>query len=175
MRNKKTDRAKQLRFLLEGSDFFTAPASTKYHLSRKGGLSKHSQHVFNNLLKLTKKLKLKWSRGLESVYIVAMGHDLCKLNLYSPVTVLDAEGEVAWGWEHNKNHPGGHGELSVAILKQAGIELTPEEEACIRWHMGAFDDKAHWNKYTAAIYEFPNVLWTHTADMMAAHIDEVNM
>ena len=49
-------------------------------------------------------------------------------------------------------------------------KLTEEEVACIRYHMGAFTDKELWNDYTAAVRKYPNVLWTHTADMIASHI-----
>lgn len=50
------------------------------------------------------------------------------------------------------------------------LSLTEEERLCIRWHMGAFDDKENWNCYGAAIEEYPNVLWTHTADMVASRV-----
>ena len=50
------------------------------------------------------------------------------------------------------------------------MKLTEEEVACIRWHMGAFDDQKFWNYYTAAVKKYPNVLWTHTADMIASQV-----
>lgn len=53
------------------------------------------------------------------------------------------------------------------------VKLTDEEMACIRWHMGAFDDKENWDKYGKSIEKYPNVLWTHTADMMAARIYKI--
>ena len=66
----------------------------------------------------------------------------------------------------------GHGDKSVMILANL-IQLTEEEVACIRYHMGAFTDKEEWNDYTRAIHKYPNVLWTHHADMIATHIMEV--
>lgn len=63
----------------------------------------------------------------------------------------------------------GHGEKSVIMLQQH-MNLTDEEMLCIRWHMGAFDDKEHWNSYGRSVTHFPNVLYTHTADMVAARI-----
>lgn len=63
----------------------------------------------------------------------------------------------------------GHGEKSVIMLQQH-MSLTDEEMLCIRWHMGAFDDKEHWNSYGRSVTHFPNVLYTHTADMVAARI-----
>jgi len=50
------------------------------------------------------------------------------------------------------------------------MKLTPEEVMCIRWHMGAFDEKHNWKYYTAAVKKYPNVLWTHTADMIASQM-----
>lgn len=53
------------------------------------------------------------------------------------------------------------------------IQLTDEELYCIRWHMGAFDDTENWKYYSGAIEKYPNVLYTHTADMVAAKILKV--
>lgn len=66
----------------------------------------------------------------------------------------------------------GHGDKSVMMLASL-IQLTEEEVACIRYHMSAFTDKEEWNDYTRAIHKYPNVLWTHHADMIATHIMEV--
>jgi hypothetical protein len=41
---------------------------------------------------------------------------------------------------------------------------------CIRYHMGAFTDKSEWNDYTRAVRNYPNVLWTHQADMLASQV-----
>jgi hypothetical protein len=53
------------------------------------------------------------------------------------------------------------------------MKLTEEEVLCIRWHMGAFDDKENWNKFTAAVHKYTNVLWTHQADMIASQVKGV--
>ena len=66
----------------------------------------------------------------------------------------------------------GHGDKSVMMLASL-MQLTEEEAACIRYHMGAFTSKEEWNDYTRAIHMYPNVLWTHQADMIATHIKEV--
>lgn len=50
------------------------------------------------------------------------------------------------------------------------MTLTDEEIMCIRYHMGAFTDKSEWNDYTRAVRNYPNVLWTHQADMLASHV-----
>lgn len=146
---------------LSNNGFFEAPASSKYHGSYEGGLFDHSYTVTNALLELTENNRLKWERPL-SPYIVGMFHDLCKIDLYVP-----AHGG---GWEHNNNLLlNGHGEKSI-ILLQRFVDLTKEEMLCIRWHMGAYDDKENWNMLGKAIEKYPNVLWTHTADMIAARV-----
>ena len=149
---------------LQKMGFFQAPASTKYHGNYEGGLFNHSVAVTNALLKLTRDLDLTWSRK-ESPYIVGMYHDLCKCDQYQ----RKQEG----GWEYNPNMTlNGHGEKSV-ILTQRLITLTEEEMLCIRWHMGAYDKEENWGYYNRAVNQYPNVLYTHTADMIAAHIEGV--
>lgn len=163
MQNLVSDEAHQW---LDRNGFFSAPASTKYHYVFAGGLFEHSLNVTLNLLTLTEKLKLQWSRP-ESPYLVGMFHDLCKIDQYIWNPILKK-------YEWNADQPyKGHGDKSVFYIEKNICELTEEEKACIRWHMGAFDEKENWTKYTTAIHEFKNVLFTHTADMMASHIDEL--
>lgn len=81
----------------------------------------------------------------------------------SPCQDLSVAG-LRKGLKHKKN-----GDKSVMMLQQH-MQLTDEELLCIRWHMGAFDDKSMWNNYGQAVAQFPNVLYTHTADMVAARI-----
>lgn len=146
--------------------FFTAPASTKYHLAYEGGLFDHSYNVTYALLELTKQCGIRWERPA-SPYIIGMFHDLCKCDQYK---TNDSEPS---GWGHNPDILlKGHGDKSVMLLSQF-YTLTEEEIMCIRYHMGAFTDKSEWNDYTYAIHRYPNVLWAHTADMIAAHITEV--
>ena len=143
--------------------FFDAPASTKYHGAYEGGLFDHSLATAKSLVELTEKLGLEWERP-ESPYIVGMYHDLCKCDNY----VWDIETDK---YKYNPEIiiPG-HGEKSVMIL-QKFMRLTNEEIACIRWHMGAYEtDTKLWNYYGKAIEKYPNVLFTHTADMIASKI-----
>ena len=151
--------------LMETS-FYKMPASTKYHNNFTGGLFKHSMNVWDSLEKLTKQMELKW-QDEASPYVIAMLHDACKIDAYFFNHDYGC-------WERSDKHPEGHGDLSLKVAEELDIELTDEEKACIRWHMGAFDDQENWNEYTKAIHEYPNVLWVHVADMMAAHILEVN-
>jgi len=144
--------------------FFDAPASSKYHGNYPGGLFNHSFTVTKYLLSLTRRLELKWCK-CRSPYVIGMFHDLCKCDQY----ICKADDT----YEYNKNLVlPGHGEKSV-ILAQRIISLTEEEMLCIRWHMGAFDEKDMWDKYGKAIELYPNVLFTHTADMMASRIYKV--
>lgn len=143
--------------------FYAAPASTKYHGCYECGLERHSIRVAWHLCGLTDVNRLRWSRP-ESPFVVGYFHDLCKTDAYL---------KKPDGYVHNPDPLlKGHGEKSVMLLSTL-MKLTEEEVACIRYHMGAFTDKEEWGDYTRAIRRFPNVLWTHHADMMATHIDQL--
>ncbi len=145
--------------------FFVKPASIHHHGQYNGALFDHSFAVTKTLVELTKKLGLEWELE-RSPYIVGMFHDLCKLDNY-----VKRHKDEAWEYNNATLLPG-HGEKSV-ILAQHLLPLTEEEVLCIRWHMGAFDSKDNWNSYGRACTEYPNVLYTHTADMIAARIKGV--
>lgn len=163
---------------LISTGFFTAPASTKYHGAYEGGLFDHSKAVAESLMKLTDGLKLEWKRP-ESPLIVGMFHDLCKIDIYKEV--VDNEGIIMFGmdepkerqvhYEHVEPLLKGHGEKSVMLLSQF-MTLTPEELFCIRYHMGVYVP-GDIDAFGKAVEQFPNVLYTHTADMMAARIKGV--
>ena len=151
----------EFREWLVGNGFFVRPASVSHHGTYEGALFDQSMAVMNALVDMTDRLELKWQQE-RSPYIVGMFHDLCKVDNYRK-----SEDEQ---WEYNNaSLLTGHGEKSVMLLQQH-IRLTDEEMYCIRWHMGAFDDQKKWNNYGRAVTEYPNVLWTHTADMVAARI-----
>ena len=143
--------------------YFRAPASTMYHGCHEGGLWEHSVATTKHLLDITENMHLAWSRP-ESPYIVGLFHDLCKADNYCGTKDI---------WEYNKSTLfKGHGVKSVLMLSSL-IKLTEEEVACIVYHMGAFsENKEDWRDYTRAVSKYPNVLWTHTADMLAAHVDK---
>lgn len=154
--------------------FFTAPASRKYHGNYEGGLFDHSLVVAQYLVELTEKNNLKWERHA-SPRLVGMFHDLCKMDQYrNPVAAENILGEKFYdtdSWEYNDDTLlKGHGDKSVMLLSTL-MELTMEEVMCIRYHMGAFTDKEEWKNYTKAVARYPNVLWTHHADMLSAHVD----
>lgn len=149
---------------LDKLGYFTAPASVKYHGSYKGGLFDHSIAVTQNLINLTEKMNLEWSRT-SSPYAVGLFHDLCKCDLY----VRNEDRTYSY---NNEVILTGHGEKSVILIQQF-YNLTQEEIMCIRWHMGAYEDSTVWNNLNDAIKQYPNILWTHTADMIASQIQGI--
>lgn len=163
----------RIKAVMDSLGFFDAPASTKYHGCYPGGLAEHSLMVAKDLMMLTEKLGLKWEDN-SSPLLVGLLHDICKCDQYKENPA----------WTENSNEPrylyrndsiySHHGEKTICILASSGLILSQEEVACIRWHMGAYEtDTNEWKYYGNAIAKFPNVLWTHTADMMASHIDGV--
>ena len=151
---------------LSESEFFTAPASTRFHGNYEGGLFDHSFMVMEVLCDLTRHNNLKWQRD-GSPFIVGLLHDLCKIDNYIPI-IDPTDGSVSYKYTEDTAIKG-HGDKSVMLLA-SHMELTEEEVMCIRYHMGAFTEKEEWNFYTRAVRQFPNVLWTHQADMIASHV-----
>lgn len=149
-----------------GRGFFRAPASASYHGNIEGGLLQHSYAMTRHLQYLTDSLGLKW-QNKRSPVIIGMFHDLCKVDNYR-------WNETKKKFEYRKDTMlKGHGDKSVMMLSQY-LRLTEEEIMCIRYHMGAFSTNPEdWKDYTRAVSWYPNVLWTHTADMLAAHVNGV--
>lgn len=159
-----------LNWLENCTDFFTAPASTKYHLSREEGLLEHSLNVYKMLS------NEKYSQaGLDTIIITSLLHDVCKANFYKTSfrNVKNENGE----WEKvpyytiDDSFPLGHGEKSV-ILIQKYIKLTDEEIAAIRWHMGGYEPKEYYNALSVAYNKYPLVLYLYIADLKATYILE---
>ena len=161
---------------LEERDFFIAPASTKYHGAYPGGLAEHSWEVYKCLSELTEKMGLCWEHS-SCPFIIAVAHDLCKCDLYNPIIEEDDDYKdyrlKLVGYSYNDSciysH---HAEKSIAMICSCPYaQLTEEEVACVRWHMGAYEkDTNEWKYYNNAIAKYSNVFWTHTADMMASHL-----
>lgn len=156
---------------LDAMGFFTAPASTRFHGAYEGGLFDHSYQVYKRLQSLTKSNSLRWANEA-SPFIVGMFHDLCKCDQYVEVKPgLDLEYETPVYETNKKLLLTGHGDKSVLLLSQH-IKLTEEEVLCIRYHMGAYE-KDDWAGFDMAIRKYPNVLWTHMADMLASKVDNI--
>lgn len=167
-----------IQWLLDDSDFFTAPCSTRYHLAEPGGLAKHSLNVYKLLSDKCKHHNLELPKS--TIIICGLGHDLCKVNYYGTETRWRKDKNGRWesyeAYCVNDHFPLGHGEKSVSILKNY-IHLEPEEELAIRWHMGYSDPAVHFNypsgyAYQAALKKHPLVTLLHTADLEAAQILE---
>ena len=134
---------------LERLGFFTAPASTKFHLSVKGGLMEHSWNVCKTALMLREQMilmkpELADKLPEDSVVIAALLHDVCKSNIYKDAILNRKNDQGYWekvpGYEVDYSSlPLGHGEKSVIMLLTLGLKLTKDEMLAIRWHMTAWE------------------------------------
>ena len=165
---------------LESSDFFTAPASTKFHLDKEGGLCEHSLNVYYRLKDLVDNEKLEWVKHIsqESVAICGLLHDLCKANMYVVEYRNAKQPDGSWTkvpyFTIDEEMPYGHGEKSVYIIN-GFLKLTREEAMAINWHMGGFDERVKGGSYQIgkAYLKHPFAALMHAADLLAAYIDEV--
>ncbi len=186
-----------LDYIRDKTDFYTAPASTKFHLSCEGGLLQHSLNVYDCLI--AKKESPVWKEILdevpdESLKVMALLHDLCKVNFYikgtrnqkcyDPERVKQAQkwqikhddmGDFIWistySYEISDQMPLGHGEKSVMLI-QHFIKLKTLEIFAIRWHMGFSEPKEVYKAMGEAMEKFPIVLALHEADLEASKIYE---
>lgn len=159
-----------LKYLDEETDFYTAPASTRFHCDHEGGLVEHSINVFNMLRKSEILDRDKYN--IENVAIVSLFHDICKANTY--VTEMRNKKENGqWiqvpFYTVDEEYPYGHGEKSVYILMREGLKLTDEEALAIRWHMGAYTDSVKGGSFSlnTAFEMSPLALELYIADMRA--------
>lgn len=174
------------------SDFYTAPASTKFHLSCESGLLQHSLNVLDALRGLLDENQVNddgtemWFYIVaghpviqisdESLIIIALLHDICKTYFYSTST-RNVKNEKTGKWEKvpfytvNDLMPLGHGPKSAMLVKNY-IKLTSEEMYAIWWHMGFTDQNTDTLSLTAAIQKYPIIWALHTADMMASSFME---
>lgn len=163
---------------LASTDFYTAPASTRFHLSEPGGLCLHSLNVHSRMLQIADLLPDPTLEKVRSARLVALLHDVCKANFYS-VEMRNRKNEETGRWEKypfyivEDQFPYGHGEKSVYLIERF-IRLTPDEALAIRWHMGGFDDASRGGSYAVgnAYDQCPMGLLLHMADLLASHIDE---
>lgn len=158
----------KLIMFLENSDFFEAPASTRYHGSYKGGLLGHSMKVYEILKTKT--------QDSDSVKIIALFHDICKVNFYK-TDYRNAKNEQGT-WEKvpyytvDDTIPYGHGEKSVMMVSEF-IKLTPEERYAIRWHMGFTEPKELYGTIGQAYTKYPIALLTYEADLEATYFYDI--
>ena len=172
---------------IRGSDFYTAPASTKYHLSCEGGLLQHSLNVLDALWGLLyRNGDGPWEYVVagraaaeiptESVTLAALLHDICKTHFYTTST-RNVKNERTGKWEKQPYYtiddkmPLGHGPKSAMIVKQY-IELTTAEMYAIWWHMGFNGNYENDTAAGASFEKYPLALALYTADMMASRLME---
>lgn len=161
---------------LEGSDYFTAPASTRFHGSFEGGLLTHSLNVYDCLLKEVEALGLEDVWSGETLALVALTHDLCKVNFYKKEW-KNVKEDGKWTQKEvyviDEKFPCGHGEKSVIIL-QNYMKLSADEIWAIRAHMGFSDSsfKAG-ERFIGQIFEKCKLaLLLHIADAKATYLLE---
>ena len=177
--NIKREGADKLLNYLLASDFFTAPASTRYHCAYAGGLCEHSVNVYYRLLKNAKnEYGEDFERVIskETIAICALLHDLCKIDFYK-TELRNVKENGAWVQKEyyvkSELLPYGHGEKSVYIIN-GFIRLTREEAMAINWHMGGFDTRVKGgdNSISEAFAVYPLILLLHLSDLQATYIDE---
>jgi hypothetical protein len=167
-----------LKFLMsESSDFFIAPASTRYHGAEIGGLCRHSLNVYECLCDILSRRRMKEVYGIrysdESIAVAALLHDVCKVNFYR----MDSRNVKKNGvWETvpyftiDDQLPYGHGEKSVYIVS-GYMKLTRDEAFAIRYHMG-FSGTEDNSQVGRALEMFPLAYALCVADMEAAYFME---
>lgn len=160
---------------LRGSDFYTAPASTKYHGAHEGGLLDHSLAVYTQLLGLIEHYGMDHEIPIESAAICGLFHDVCKIGCYKTEMRWRKDSSNRWEqyevYRFDEDYPfGGHGSKSVYLI-QYFMDLTPEEAAAINCHMGAYDMTTY-SKPSAAYGTYPLAWLLHVADEAATFIDK---
>ena len=177
----KREGADKLLEYLNSTDFFTAPASTRFHSNHASGLVEHCVKVYHRFVKM---LEIEHGADyfkknpdmVETAAIIALLHDVCKINCYK---VDEKNVKVGNEWVKKPYYayddplPYGHGEKSVYMIS-GFMKLSREEAMAINWHMGGYDDrntKGSW-VLSEAFQKFPIALLFHVADLMTSYLDE---
>ena len=164
-----------LNYLENKSDFFTAPASARYHLACEGGLCAHSLNVYRVLHGT---FFTPDEDSEETFAICALLHDLCKANFYKKGT-RNVKNDETGKWEKVPSYsvedmfPYGHGEKSVFLIERF-MKLKVEEAVAIRWHMGGFDDAVRGGSFamSGAFEKYPLAVKLHISDLEATYLME---
>ncbi len=167
--------AEKLLAWIQTTDFFTAPASTRFHCACHGGLVMHSVSVYHVLME---KHFDPSADSEESFAITALLHDLCKAQYYK-VSTRNVKNDETGVWEKKPyfsvedRFPYGHGEKSVFLIERL-MKLKIEEAMAIRWHMGGFDDAARGGSFalSQAFEAFPLAVKLHLADLESTYLYE---
>ena len=175
--NIKREDSKKLLEWLKTTDFFEAPASTKFHCACEQGLLMHSLNVYKSLIN---RFYDSSKDSLESFTIISLLHDICKINYYK-LSKRNVKNEITGIWEQvpfytiEDAFPYGHGEKSVFLIERF-MKLKTHEAAAIRWHMGGFDDTVKSGSFSIglAFDKFPLSVKLHIADLEATYLYEKN-
>lgn len=164
---------------IEKSDFYTAPASTRFHGAFEGGLLEHSIQVYKCLMSKKHTEGTLWYDILadvpdESIAISALLHDVCKTYYYG-VEMRNKKVNGEWiqvpSYRVDDKVPYGHGEKSVMMIEEY-MKLRPVERYAIRWHMGPYSGERDWMTLGAAMEKYPLVIAIFEADMEVSHLVE---
>ena len=175
----KREGSKELLDWLKKTDFFVAPASTKFHSAVAGGLCYHSLLVyerFKNNLQNEYKEKLSDIISEESIAIIALLHDVCKVDCYKQ-DFRNVKVNNEWVkqpcYSYSDPLPYGHGEKSVYMIS-GFMKLTREEALAINWHMGGFDSRVIGGYYglSNVFSNYPTSVLFHISDIQATYLDE---
>ena len=172
LKSTKRENIEKLIEFIEKTDFFKAPASTRFHGNYEGGLLEHSLKVYEILKHKVENSIIPIDVPEESLIIIALLHDICKVNYYK-VDYRNAKNEFG-EWEKvpyytvDDTIPYGHGEKSVMMITEY-IKLTVEEKYCIRWHMGFTEPKELYGTLGEAFKKFPLALLMHEADLESTY------
>ena len=164
--------SKELLEWIEKTDFFTAPASTKFHCACESGLVMHSVSVYNTLMEKHFDEEID---NPESFAICALLHDLCKAQFYK-VSTRNVKNDETGQWEKvpyymvEDSFPYGHGEKSVFLIERF-MRLKIDEAMAIRWHMGGFDDNSGY-AISQAYDRYPLAVKLHLADLESTYLRE---
>lgn len=160
---------------LGNTDFFEAPASTRFHCACRHGLAMHSLSVFDVMME---KHFTEGEDSRESFALCALLHDLCKAQFYKQGT-RNVKNEETGKWEKvpiyqvEDSFPYGHGEKSV-FLAERFVRLKPAEATAIRWHMGGFDEAVRGGSFSIslAFEKYPLAVKLHLADLESTYLRE---
>ena len=160
---------------LQTTDFFTAPASTRYHCACPSGLVQHSVNVYEVMME---KHFDPETDSAESFALCALLHDVCKAQFYK-ISTRNVKNEKTGQWEKVPYYtiedafPYGHGENSVFLIERF-VRLKPAEATAIRWHMGGFDDAARGGNFSISVAydKYPIAVKLHLADLEATYLRE---
>ena len=176
----KRDGSKELLDWLQRSDFFDAPASSKFHMAVKGGLCAHSVNVYKRLVANAEvEFGVEWEKFVshESLAVCGLLHDLCKVNYYKEDLKNQKAEDGSWVkvpyYRVEEKLPYGHGEKSVFIINNF-MRLDISEAVAINWHMGGFDTRVKGGSFSLseAYEKYPLAVMLHVADLQATYLDE---